>query len=80
MYSFGASREAYDRVYYKERIPVDRQIPGPGTYTLDTTLGKDSKHFSMLSRIPSECKLNNDLTCLQLTSMLLRKLLVRGPT
>lgn len=62
MYSFGASREAYDRVYYKERIPVDRQIPGPGTYTLDTTLGKDSKHFSMLSRIPSECKLNNDLT------------------
>ena len=24
MYSFGAGREAYDRVYYKERIPHDR--------------------------------------------------------
>ena len=32
MFSFGSGREAYDRVYYKERIPHDRTIPGPGTY------------------------------------------------
>jgi len=31
-FSFGASRAAYDRVYYKERIPHDRSIPGPGFY------------------------------------------------
>ena len=31
-FSFGAPRNAYDRVYYKERIPHDRSIPGPGTY------------------------------------------------
>ena len=29
-FSFGAGREAYDRVYFKERIPHDRAIPGPG--------------------------------------------------
>ena len=31
-FGFGAPRNAYDRVYYKERIPNDRSIPGPGTY------------------------------------------------
>ena len=31
-FSFGAPRNAYDRVYYKERVPHDRTIPGPGTY------------------------------------------------
>lgn len=31
-FSFGAGRESYDRVYYKERIPHDRTIPGPGFY------------------------------------------------
>jgi len=56
MFSFGAPRNAYDRVYYKERIPHDRTIPGPGTYQLDTTLGKNSKKFSIMGRIPSECK------------------------
>ena len=56
MFSFGAPREAYDRVYYKERIPHDRQIPGPGSYELDATLGKNSKKFSLVGRIPSECK------------------------
>lgn len=32
MFSFGSSRKAYDRVYFKERIPHDRTIPGPGQY------------------------------------------------
>lgn len=56
MYSFGAGREAYDRVYYKERIPHDRQIPGPGTYEARLEPGKDAKKFSLLSRIATECK------------------------
>lgn len=56
MYSFGAGREAYDRVYYKERIPHDRQIPGPGTYEARKEPGKDAKKFSLLSRIATECK------------------------
>lgn len=54
MYSFGAGREAYDRVYYKERIPHDRQIPGPGTYEARLEPGKDAKKFSLLSRIATE--------------------------
>jgi hypothetical protein len=32
MFSFGASREAYSRVYCEGRVPHDRDIPGPGTY------------------------------------------------
>ena len=56
MFSFGASRHAYDRVYYKERIPADRAIPGPGTYHLDTTLGKNSRKFTLTGRIASDCK------------------------
>ena len=56
MYSFGAGREAYDRVYYKERVPHDRQIPGPGTYEQRQEPGKNAKKFSLLSRIATECK------------------------
>ena len=57
-YSFGASRTAYDRVYYKERIPHDRSIPGPGYYDQEAkTISKNrNKSFSMLGRIASECK------------------------
>ena len=32
LFSFGSGRDAYDRVYYKERIPLDQSIPGPGHY------------------------------------------------
>lgn len=32
MFSFGSSRDVYDRVYYKNRIPHDRSLPGPGKY------------------------------------------------
>jgi len=63
MFSFGSSREAYDRVYYKERIPADRAIPGPGTYELSTTLGKNSLKFSITGRVGGDCKsefTNND--------------------
>jgi len=54
MFSFGSGREAYDRVYFKERIPHDRNIPGPGHYEQRQEPGKNAKKFSMLSRIPRE--------------------------
>ena len=56
MFSFGSGREAYDRVYFKERVPHDRNIPGPGHYEQRQEPGKNAKKFSMLSRIPRECK------------------------
>lgn len=58
MFSFGSSREAYDRVYYPERIPHDRAIPGPGQYDQQakTITKSDANSFSMLGRIPSLCK------------------------
>jgi hypothetical protein len=61
MFSFGASRHAYDRVYYKERIPADRAIPGPGTYELDTSIGKNSRKFTLTGRIACECKSSNSV-------------------
>lgn len=64
-FSFGASRKAYDRVYWKERVPHDRSIPGPGHYDQEArTIKKNrSKSFSMLGRIANEShiavKVNN---------------------
>ena len=56
VYKFGAGREAYDRVYYKERIPHDRSIPGPGHYDQQslTIQANRNKSFTMLGRIPRE--------------------------
>ena len=56
MFSFGASRDAYDRVYYPERIPNDRALPGPGHYNQESkTISKNNNlSFTMLSRIPTE--------------------------
>ena len=53
-FTFGAPRCAYDRVYFKERIPHDRSIPGPGHYNQEgnTIKMNRNKSFTMLSRIP----------------------------
>jgi hypothetical protein len=58
MFTFGSSRDAYDRVYYKERVPLDRSLPGPGQYDQEgMTIKKNkSKAFSILGRIASQCK------------------------
>ena len=57
-FSFGASRKAYDRVYYKERIPHDRSVPGPGHYDQKgLTIEKNqNKAFTLRGRIAGECK------------------------
>ena len=56
IYTFGAGREAYDRVYYKERIPHDRSLPGPGHYDQKGGTIKDNRNlsFTIKSRIPQE--------------------------
>ena len=30
--AFGATRNAWEKVYYKERAPLDLTLPGPGAY------------------------------------------------
>ena len=47
--SFGISREFYKRVYYKENIPHDRAIPGPGTYynADNHKVNRDSLQYSI---------------------------------
>ena len=63
IFSFGASRNAYDRVYYKERIPADRSIPGPGKYDQEAGTMKMNKNLSytMKGRLPNECKFAESL-------------------
>ena len=67
-FSFGAGRNAYDRVYYKERVPHDRSVPGPGYYDQEgNTIKKNkAKAFTILGRISSECKSNHpsELICI----------------
>ena len=35
-FSFGVSRDKYERVYLKENPPRDRSVPGPGNYSIKT--------------------------------------------
>ena len=50
-YSFGISREAYEKVYMpQKKINQDRSIPGPGQYTLLSSLGKDARKISLQGR------------------------------
>ena len=52
-FSFGISRDAYEKVYIPSRkISTDPTIPGPGKYTLLSTIGKDSRKFSLQGRTP----------------------------
>ena len=58
IFSFGSSRNVYDRVYYKNRIPHDRSLPGPGKYDqhADTIKLNKNKSYTFKGRIPIECK------------------------
>jgi hypothetical protein len=47
-FSIGISREAYDKVYIPSRkISIDTSIPGPGSYTLLSTIGKEARKISL---------------------------------
>lgn len=60
MFTFGASREAYSRVYCQGRVPHDRDIPGPGTYGIPQR-PKEGKVYSISKKLPRECKFSSFL-------------------
>eukprot|EP00350_Pseudokeronopsis_sp_OXSARD2_P005998 CAMPEP_0170542222 /NCGR_PEP_ID=MMETSP0211-20121228/1720_1 /TAXON_ID=311385 /ORGANISM="Pseudokeronopsis sp., Strain OXSARD2" /LENGTH=157 /DNA_ID=CAMNT_0010845217 /DNA_START=17 /DNA_END=490 /DNA_ORIENTATION=- len=52
-FSFGISREAYEKVYIPSRkFNPDKCIPGPGAYSLNHSIGYDAKKFSLQGRTP----------------------------
>jgi len=47
-FSFGISREAFNKVYIPARkASVDHSVPGPGKYSTISTIGKDAKKISI---------------------------------
>jgi hypothetical protein len=46
-FTFGASRDAYDKVYTpSQKFHVDKNIPGPGTYPQACYFGKEGRKFT----------------------------------
>lgn len=48
-YTFGVSRDAYQKVYLRQNPPADNTIPGPGAYdnTRKSIFGEDSQKYTM---------------------------------
>jgi hypothetical protein len=47
------SREAYDKVYIPSRKGnPDKNIPGPGQYSLFNTIGYEGRKYSLQGRTP----------------------------
>jgi len=57
MFSFGICRDAYAKVYIKAHPVRDGSLPGPGTYEVRETPGKDALKYSLRPRTsnPSKC-------------------------
>ena len=55
-FSFGIAREAYSKVYIKENPPIDKSIPGPGTYVIQPKIGNEASKYSMKGRTINHCK------------------------
>lgn len=52
-FTFGTSRDAYEHVYNPAvKVSTDRSIPGPGAYSILSTIGKESRKFSLQGRTP----------------------------
>lgn len=51
VFSFRCSWKAYDKVYQKEgfknTIPVDPNLPGPGAYKSFTSIGKEARNITL---------------------------------
>ena len=47
VYSFGASREAYTKVYIKKNPWRDPSMPGPGTYDTRHAPGKGTNQYTL---------------------------------
>lgn len=46
-YTFGLSREAYQKAYVREHPPRDPAVPGPGAYVDKGALGDEGSKWSM---------------------------------
>ena len=52
-FTFGVSREAYDKVYIpSQKISVEKNLPGPGQYTLLSSIGYEGRKYSLQGRTP----------------------------
>lgn len=49
-YSFGISRDFYDKVYCDSNIIYERNVPGPGQYKIKPIFGEDSPKYSLAGR------------------------------
>ena len=52
-FTFGVSREAYDKVYLpNQKISCEKNLPGPGQYTLLSLVGHEGRKYSLQGRTP----------------------------
>lgn len=52
MYSFGASREVYKKVYIPQVAQNFDNVPGPGSYATPVGVGTEGKNWKMQGRTP----------------------------
>lgn len=50
-FSFGISREHYNKVFMENNSPIDHLTPGPGKYDTSQKFGKDAPKFSIYSKL-----------------------------
>jgi len=50
VFSFGINRDAYAKVFIRPIAGQDRDVPGPGTYEVRETPGKDARKASLRPR------------------------------
>ncbi len=53
VFTFGICRDAYKKVFIKAAPPADPAVPGPGTYNVRETPGKDAIKFTMRPKTPT---------------------------
>ena len=46
-FTFGVNREFSNKAFFKERPERERSIPGPGTYTIASTIGREGRLVSL---------------------------------
>lgn len=49
-FTFGISRDHYNKVYYEDSKIIDKNIPGPGNYDVLKPFGLDAQKFSIRGR------------------------------
>lgn len=49
-YTFGISRNYYEKVYYDTNKMLDKNVPGPGKYNYLKSFGSEASKYSMLGK------------------------------